>query len=176
MGVRGTVTATTPVLDVEDGVATARSTVVFEGLQAGVRTPLTGWAWLPLPAAHADVVLAHALSTEGGSGVLTLLGAEALALDVALPRPLRPFAGAVRGSLDRVLARFRERIDDAVAGRTVELFRLPERVPELGTTVRLAFEPGGLGYVGHSLRAAVGLRREPSAPHGLRIGADEAAR
>ncbi len=161
VGVRGTVTATTPVLDVVDGVATAHATVSFGDLQGGVRSPLTGWGWWSLPVPTADVVIGHTLRADGRVASITLTGIEAIALSVTMPRRLRPFEAAARGLLERIVASFRQRIEDAVVGRTIELFRLPDALPGMGQGAALAFEPNGLGYVGRSVRAAIRIHVDP---------------
>jgi hypothetical protein len=158
-GLRGTIIATAPVLEVSDGTARAATTVTFAGLEGGLRMPIKGWSWLRLPDVRSRVVVTHGLEIVGETVALTLTGVEAITPVLTLPRALAPVAPLLRRLLDAALEAFRRRLTAAYQGRSVEVLSLREVAADLPIPLDVRVDPGGLGYHGRSLRVRVRICR-----------------
>jgi hypothetical protein len=161
-GIRGTVRAAPPVLRVHGGDGTVATTVSFSALEAGIKLPIGGWTWLPVPAPTTALAIDHVLAGAARAATLTLTGVAELRVSFDWPARLAPVERVTAGLLNTILERFRGRIGTALAGRTVELVSLPETIPgPSARPVRIHIEPGGIGYAGSSLRALLRLVTAP---------------
>jgi len=157
-GIKGTIRATTPVLNVQNGSGNANTSVSFTGLKGGIRVPLKGWTWVSLSAPKTNVVVTNALSGSGSTGLLTLTGVGSIKVVLNWPTLLKPVEALVKGLLNGILSLFRGTISNAVKGRKFELFKLPATIPGTNLAANLSFASGGLAYFKRSVQAVVRIR------------------
>lgn len=157
-GIKGTIRATTPVLDIKNGSGKVNTTVSFSGLKGGVRVPIKGWTWVSLPAPKTNVVITNTLSASGRTGIMTLTGVQSLRVSLRWPKVLRPVEAVVKRLLNGILSLFRGKISNAVKGKKFELFALPSSIPGTSLGASLSFASGGLAYIKKSVQALVQIK------------------
>ncbi len=158
-GIKGTIKASTPVLKITNGSGKATTTISFSGLKGGIDTPLTSWKWISLPAPDVVVVVTHKLSASGNTGVITLTGVDSIRVSFDWPLLLEPVEALVKGLLNGILALFRGTISSKVAGKKIELFKLPAKIPGTNLNAQLSFDAGGLGYFKGSVRGMIRVKK-----------------
>jgi hypothetical protein len=154
-GIKGTIKATTPVLSINNGSGKASTTISFSGLKGGIKVPIKGWTWVPLPAPNTNVVVTHTLSAIGNKGVITLTGVDSIKVSFSWPTVLKPVEALLKGLLNGILSLFKGLISNAVKGRKFDIFQLPNTIPGTNLGATLKFETGGLGYFLSSVRALI---------------------
>jgi hypothetical protein len=157
-GIKGTVRATTPVLDLKDGTGQASTTISFTGLKGGIKIPIKGWTWVPLPAPNTQVVVTNRLSASGNTGLITLTGVNSIKVVLNWPKVLKPVEAVIKTLLNGVLALFRGTISNAVQGKKFELFTLPTTIPGTNLGAKISFDTGGLRYFKSSVQALIRIR------------------
>lgn len=98
-GIKGTIRATTPVLNITNGNANARTTVSFHRLKGGIRVPLKGWTWVSLTAPNANVVVTHTLTSLSKAGLITFTCVESIKVSFSWPTVLKPVENLIKGLL-----------------------------------------------------------------------------
>ncbi|MBL8896915.1 MAG: hypothetical protein JNM84_04780 [Planctomycetes bacterium] len=157
-GIKGTIKATTPLLRIRNGVGEATTTISFSKLKGGIQVPLLGWTWVSLPAPTIKAAITHSLSASGNEVLVKLTGVRSLRVSLNWPAVLRPVEVVLGALLNSVLTLFRGKISAAVAGRKLELFQLPPKVPGTNINATLSFASGGLAYFKSSVQAIVRIR------------------
>jgi hypothetical protein len=157
-GIKGTVHATTPVLNIENGVCRASTTLSFSGLKGGVKVPLIKWKWIKLPSPKLDVVVVNALSAKGNKGILELKGVSSIKVDFDWPKILKPVEKLAEKLVSKVLSRFKGKINNLVKGKKFELFSLPATIPGTNLGAKLSFDKNGLSYYKSSVRGLVRVK------------------
>ena len=154
-GISGTVSASTPVISINNGAGSASTRVSISNFRAGVKDPISGWHWVPIPVPSVDVVVTNSLSTQGNKGILTLTGVGNLSVVLNWPTILGPVQAVVTSLLNAVLNLFKGQISNAVSGKKFTLFELPARIPGTTLPATLGFPASGLSYVGKSVQAII---------------------
>ncbi len=156
-GIKGTIRASVPVLDIHQGRGSITTTISFTGLKGGIKTPIpfTKGGWVALPSPTVKVTIAHSLTATSNAGFIVLNKVAKITLSLNFPAILKPVEGLVEQLLSEVLTDFGQVIDNVLNGRRFQLFKLPTTVPGTLINANLAFTPNGLGYFLSSIQALI---------------------
>lgn len=157
-GIKGTIRATTPVLDIRNGKGHAKTTIYFSSLRAGIKVPFKGWTWIGIPRPKINVGIIHSLSVSRNRGVVTLKSLNKISVPFSWPKVLKPAEKLLKTLINGILRMFGGLINRKVRGKRFELFRLPATIPGTRLRARLSFDNAGLGYYQNSVRAIVRIR------------------
>ena len=157
-GIKGTIKASTPVLEIKNGRATASTTITFSSLKAGIKIPIKGWTWVNLPKPTVKLVVTHKLTSVQNKGVVELTGVDKLTVSFNWPTVLKPVGSVLQALLNGVLTLFKGLISQAVRGQKLQVFELPSKIPGTSIGATLSLVAGGFGYVKSSLRAIIRVK------------------
>jgi hypothetical protein len=154
-GIKGTIKASKPEMDISNGVGIAKTTITFSGLKGGIDTPLSKWKWINLPSPAVTVTVKHLLKSTGNTGIIEIRGIDSFSVNFAFPIILKPVELLLEGLFKGIFLIFKGIINNAIAGRKIEIFKLPTKVPGTNFNASLSFAPNGLSYQGKSVQGIV---------------------
>ena len=181
VGIRGTVQASPPVLNVAGGTGKVTTIVSISGLQVGTRAKekknKSGSKsdhqdsaaianalenrlrhlfpeWHDVGAADIPVTITHTWRTSGQTGALVLLDVVEFHCKPSWPAESW-WAHIPQGLLDTVLARFRDQISAAFCDKIIELFNLPAYLPGTRIRAKSSFDAGQPDFYMRSVRALI---------------------
>jgi hypothetical protein len=157
-GIKGTIKASTPMLEIKNGSAKASTTITFSSLKAGIKIPIKGWTWVDLPKPTVKLVVTHKLTSVQNKGVVELTGVDKLTVSFNWPTVLKPVGTVLQTLLNGVLSLFKGLISQAVRGKKLQVFELPSKIPGTNIGATLSLVAGGFGYVKSSLRAIIRVK------------------
>lgn len=154
-GIKGTIKAGKPVLTIVNGVGSAKTTISFSGLKAGIDPPFVSMKWISLPSPTVAVTVNHLLKSSGNTGVLEIRGIDDFSVNFSFPTLLKPVELLLEGLFKGIFVIFKGLINNAISGRKIELFKLPSKLPGTHFSASLAFAQNGLSYLGKSIQGIV---------------------
>lgn len=157
-GIKGTIRATTPDLEIKNGRGNAKTTIYFSSLRAGIKIPFRKWAWVNLPKPKVNVTIIHLLSVRGNRGIIILRSLSKISIPFSWPKVLRPAEKLLKVMINSVIRLFGGLINRNVSGKRFELFRLPSTVPGTRLRASLSFDNSGLEYYKSSVQAIIRIR------------------
>lgn len=157
-GIKGTIRAATPVMDIRNGNGHAKTRIYFSSLKAGIKVPFKKWTWITLPKPKVDVTIVHNLSASRNRGVITLRSLSKISIPFSWPKLLKPAEKLLKVLINGVLRLFGGLINRRVSGKRFELFRLPTTIPGTRLGARLSFDNSGLGYYKSSVQAIIRIK------------------